>query len=316
MNKGIILFLFIASIILASADVGLVVQFPNGTIYTDCMRSFDGKSAYNLLEKTDMNILWSPDSPFGRMLCKIDDIGDDVGPDGYCEWSGSYWAFSLSLGRDNGWTMHSPVGFTAGGCWNREEDSFDGHYCSKDGDVIGLEYTDDFPSGYPRFFDFDELCPLEKSGPIKKSILMSSRPFWRQYSEECGIEYDETLSPQDLRKICDEKKANQSGAGFDNLSIAQQNNSLGGTVAKEFSLLKKISFDFNPKLIEDLSEPFNVSFSSSGSVLQNLSVLVNGLVYTTDSEGEISFSISRGDYLVEVYQPGFEVLRIIFRIGG
>ena len=43
----------------------------------------------------------------------------------------------------------------------------------------------------------------EPSGPLVKSILGSSRPYWQAYAERCGITYGDTLPPQNLRRLCE-----------------------------------------------------------------------------------------------------------------
>jgi hypothetical protein len=256
---------------------------------------------------------------WGRALCKIDGIGSDPVGDACSDWS-SYWAFSLSLDRDNGWTTHSPVGFTAGSCWNRdyETPSYDGHYCAQDGDVIGLHYTNAFPSGHPDFESFASICEPEEeyTGPIRKTLLMSSRPYWKEYCENCGIPYDQTMYPQNLRNLCEEKLAKMNGTSnltgnvTDAINITDNETDLN--ITNTTPRLGKISYTYSPKEIF-AGRLFTVLFSTGGVFLTNLPVTVNGVSYTTDPYGAVSFKIESGDYLVEASYPGFENLRVIFR---
>lgn len=293
----------------ASADIGLLVEFPNGTVYTECISVSEGANAYQIFKKTDLEMDWSDDGVWGRALCMIDGIGSSPAGDGCADWS-SYWSFSLAMDKDNSWTTHTPVGFTAGGCWNRdyETPSFDGHYCAKDGDVLGFEYTDDFPSGYPKFASFDEICPKTKETDAKKRrILRSSAPYWRRYATECGIEYSDYITPQNLIKKCEDRKA----------ELVLNNTTV---IAEGFSNTPKaegmIYVDYSPKVITDLSAPFNLSFYSNTSALSGVKVLVNNASYTTNEKGVISLSVTLGDYLIDVNLPGFKEFRRIFRIGG
>jgi|GEM_PF-2728404 len=139
------------------ADVAVVVEFPDGCVRTDCVSISDGSSGYSVIQRSDFDALWSDEGPWGRGLCKINDIGTEK-QGANCEWTSYYWAFSLALDGDGSWTMHSPVGHTAGDCWDRDPASFEGHYCAQDGDVLGYEFTNEFPSGYPRFVSFDQIC--------------------------------------------------------------------------------------------------------------------------------------------------------------
>jgi len=195
-------FLIILLIGCASAKVGVLVEFPGGDLYIDCVDISENSSAYSILQKTSLELDWTNDGAWGRALCKIDDTGSDPAGDSCSDWS-SYWAFSLSLNKDSSWTTHAPVGFTMGGCWNRDytTPSYDGHYCAQDGDVIGLHYTNSFPSGYPEFKSFYSIC--EESPPRKdRVILRSSLKYWTEYALSCGLEFDRTTSPQNIRYLC------------------------------------------------------------------------------------------------------------------
>jgi hypothetical protein len=322
MKKLVFLLCFLALMSFASAKVGVVVEFPNGTVYTECVSVSDGKSAYDILGKSSLDSDWTDDGMWGRALCMIDGVGSEPSGDACSDWS-SYWAFSLSLDGDNGWTTHSPVGFTAGGCWNRdyETPSYDGHYCAQGGDVIGFEYTDDFPSGYPKFRSFAEICPEKEKekGPRQKQILRSSRPYWKKFAADCGIVYNESLAPQTLRRLCDENLrainyAAEPGSALE--ENATNGTAASGSAESNEPSLRPLAYDYKPKVIEDFNEPFRVFFSSEGFVLSGLSVIVNGRNYTTSEDGTISFGIGLGDYLVTAGYPGFENLSVIFRIGG
>jgi len=243
----------------------------------------------------------------------INGIGSDPAGDACSDWS-SYWAFSLSLDRDGGWTTHSPVGFTAGSCWNRdyETPSYDGHYCAQEGDVIGLHYTNEFPSGHPDFESFASLCEPEEEyiGPLRKVLLMSSRPYWKEYCESCGIPYDQTLPPQTLRKICEEKLAKTNTTLNTTGSINNETSQTNTT--NSTPRLGKIDYTYTPKEISP-GRMFTVFFSTGGVMLTALPVTVNRVSYTTDPFGAISFKIAAGDYMVVASYPGFEDLRVLFR---
>jgi hypothetical protein len=138
----------------AAADVGVVVELPDGTVYTECVDVSDGSSAYSVMQKTDLDLEWSEEGQYGRMLCMINGVGDPVAGT-MCGYSGSYWGFQLALGSASSW-HYSPVGFGAGDCWDRDFESFEGHYCAQHGDVLGFAY-----GGFgaePEFFGFDEIC--------------------------------------------------------------------------------------------------------------------------------------------------------------
>ncbi len=136
-----------------AANIGIVVEFPDSKIITECVNVPDNSDGYKLLQKTSLDIGWSEESTFGHALCEINNVGEDVKGTG-CDWGSEYWAFLISGGSD--WE-YSPVGFDAGdSCWNGGLSSYDGHYCAKDKDVLGFAHG---PWGArPDFYTYDEIC--------------------------------------------------------------------------------------------------------------------------------------------------------------
>ena len=95
MGKTLLLAAIFAILPLALGDIGVIVEFPNGTVYSDCVGVSDGKNTYQILQATDLDAGWSDDGTWGRALCKINGVGSDPSGDACSDWS-SYWAFSLS----------------------------------------------------------------------------------------------------------------------------------------------------------------------------------------------------------------------------
>ena len=133
-----VLFISIVNISYA-ANVGIVVEFQDGSVKTDCVNADGNTNGYNLLQESAFGILWSPESAFGSLICRID--GEGTGIQGnFCEYFGEFWNFNVLFNGENKW-MHSPVGHNGpGGCWNRKESSFAGHYCAVDEDVLGYKF--------------------------------------------------------------------------------------------------------------------------------------------------------------------------------
>ena len=120
-----------------AAEVCIVAYYGAEGADSECFEIDEGKIGYELIEETNWDLLWSPVSAFGRMVCKINDIGTDVSGQ-YCEYNGDFW--NLVLNRDGKW-LHLPIGLDApGGCWNYDMNSWSGHYCTKEGDVLGLAF--------------------------------------------------------------------------------------------------------------------------------------------------------------------------------
>jgi hypothetical protein len=120
-----------------AAEVCVVADYGNGEADSECVEIDEDKSGYELIEEMGWDLLWSPASAYGRMICKINDEGTDVSGQ-YCEYNGDFW--NLVLNRDGEW-LHLPIGLDAsGGCWNYDMNSWSGHYCTKDGDVLGLAF--------------------------------------------------------------------------------------------------------------------------------------------------------------------------------
>jgi len=126
-----------------AAEVCVVVDYgdegkkPDG----DCIDIDQGKNGYELLNQMKWDIEWKAFGfnafagiDLGHGLCRLEGVGNDVD---VC-WGTSTW--NLNLARDGDW-LHMPVAFDAeGGCWNGDKDSTIGHYCTNEGDVLGLAF--------------------------------------------------------------------------------------------------------------------------------------------------------------------------------
>ena len=168
MSKGKILvlmlaFSFFAS--LAAAKVGLVVEFPNGSLYRGCIDISDGSNGKDVLSFVGLIPNGSTHPEYGFFLKCIKN---------FCDGDGNFWAFSLMPAGETEW-IHTPVGIGPGGslsasCWNRDVSSFDGHYCSLNGDVLGFSLSENFPQKT----SFLELCGetiTEKETKEKPSVI-------------------------------------------------------------------------------------------------------------------------------------------------
>jgi len=139
MKKIIIIGLLMLVLIiqLVAAEVCVVAYYDSAEADSECFDIDEDKNGYELIEETNWDLLWSPVSAFGHMICRINDEGTDVSGQ-YCEYTGDFW--NLVLNRDGEW-IHLPIGLDApGGCWNYDMNSWSGHYCTKDGDVLGLAF--------------------------------------------------------------------------------------------------------------------------------------------------------------------------------
>jgi len=168
--KKIIFSVFMVFILLgttSSAEVGIVVEFPDGSIITKCLSITENESGYDTMQSSSLPLVWSPPSVWGHALCKISDTGC---PSSNCWCSPTdYWNFYLQQSGSTSWRS-MPVGWDAGTtCWNRDWGSFVGHYCAVDGDVIGLKYG---PFGSkPSKYTFEELCGEDSQQRSKRHSI-------------------------------------------------------------------------------------------------------------------------------------------------
>ncbi|MFH1722307.1 MAG: carboxypeptidase-like regulatory domain-containing protein [Candidatus Altiarchaeota archaeon] len=159
---GILILIFTG---LAQAiKVGVIIDFPNQETFMKCLDLAEGSDGYDLLEATGLGIVWSPPSQWGHGLCGIEGTGC---PSDNCFCGGEeYWGIYLAEDGETSWD-YLPVGFDAGSeCWNRDQNSFDGHYCIAEGDVFGLRWgTYD---QLPEYGSFREICKKRRDREHKK----------------------------------------------------------------------------------------------------------------------------------------------------
>lgn len=137
MRKLFFIFLLVITISLVNAANVCVIVDYGDEIKTNCLNVKNGVEGDKLLDSTIFDISWSAAGIYGKALCKIDNIGDEVVGDG-CKWGTKYWGFYI---LKNGAWSYMPVGFSGSvGCWNGDLSSYDGHYCAIDGDVLGFKY--------------------------------------------------------------------------------------------------------------------------------------------------------------------------------
>jgi len=137
MRKLFFMFVILTMINLVNAANVCVIVDYGDEIKTNCLDVKGGVEGEKLLDSTIFDISWSAAGIYGKALCKIDDMGDEVLGDG-CKWGTKYWGFYI---LKNGAWSYMPVGFSGSvGCWNGDLTSYDGHYCAIDGDVLGFKY--------------------------------------------------------------------------------------------------------------------------------------------------------------------------------
>jgi hypothetical protein len=153
--KQLLVLLTILIIPFVAADrVGVLIDFPDGSIHVECLEADKGTDGYELLSQLSLSTLFSSPGSFGHQLCQINNIGDSVSGTG-CSYSGKYWRFLNGI--NNLWE-YMPIGFDAGNsCWNGDLSSYDGHYCVNEGNVIGLSYGE-YDDPRPAFYNFDQIC--------------------------------------------------------------------------------------------------------------------------------------------------------------
>ncbi|MBU0627597.1 MAG: hypothetical protein KKC75_00265 [Nanoarchaeota archaeon] len=141
--KKILIFLVVLILavqIASAANVCVVVDYgKDGGEKPDskCIDISEGMDGYYFMEQMGWTLLWTPNTTYGHMLCKIREEGTDVSGQ-YCEYDGDFW--NLVLNRNGKW-LHMPVGLDAPGpCWNYDENSWTGHYCTESGDVLGFAF--------------------------------------------------------------------------------------------------------------------------------------------------------------------------------
>lgn len=127
--------------IVNAADVCVVVYYPDETADSECVNVEENADGKEVLDATSFDVLWTPESIWGQMICRINGIGTDVEGTA-CHYEGEFWNFVLK--DENKWG-HSPVGLNGGDkCWNKDFSWSDWtqvvHYCAQDNDLIGFAF--------------------------------------------------------------------------------------------------------------------------------------------------------------------------------
>jgi hypothetical protein len=283
MKAILIAIALLAALAVAQADVGVVVQFPDGEVYTKCVKVEEDISGGAIMERTTLPLGWHPD--WDGFICSIRGIGS-------CDSWDPTWIFSqMSLG-DSSWT-ESMVGIGA-----PSVEDCSSIYCSRDGDLIGWAFGT-YGSAKPPNIPFEEICPPKAART--RAISRISEPFWKKYCEECGIEYDYTIPPQSLSLMCFNKKREDKER-----ACAAYNLSLSDT---------GLGFE-HPEYLRSINEGLSLGFSYGGRAIVNLTVLVNGQAHFTNETGNIWFEITPSDYLIEVSDDCVGEFKKIIRISA
>jgi len=146
----------------SEVTVDVFVEFPNGTMFTKTLCVNQDEVGKRILELAGLDINGSYDYAWGFMITCIENVCSPS------DWSW-YWSFRLIKEDECHWN-YMPVGIGPGGtknptCWNRDYSSYDGHYCAKNEDAIGLTYR-----GYGKG------APTTKSDLGIKSFNLSPNP--------------------------------------------------------------------------------------------------------------------------------------------
>ncbi len=198
MNKAFII--GIATIILSAlfvqADAGIVVSYKTGKVETECVRTQTTLPASKLLEQSSFDPEFSENGPFGRLICKINETGENAIGNS-CEFNGKFWAF-----------YHNTQGK-----WNMAEVGAD-TYKTPDNSMIGFAFGDG-SEALPEFL-FDDIC--EKHIKIKRVAAITQeerevvsegeliRTAGKTLDLEITIENIGTGKMSEIRVIADIKK--------------------------------------------------------------------------------------------------------------
>jgi hypothetical protein len=144
---------FLLILQVSAARMGLVVIFPNGTIYQKCLDAENGASGYDIMEQIGLSISWSQSIRYGHQLCAINGLGcpkDNCN----CNQKNNYWNFFLKRIGYSDWEYPDSLEsrFDAGTTCQE-------HYCAKDGDLMGFKYT--FYRDTPFPYRFGDVCPVD-----------------------------------------------------------------------------------------------------------------------------------------------------------
>jgi len=130
----------------AASRVAVVVGLSDQA-YTKCVTVPQNTDAYQILEETSLNVVWSYyGQSLGHGLCGINGTGCPE-TNCYCD-PNEYWNFYTKQNLNDPWT-YSMVGFDGGSTCND-------HYCAVDGGMLGLAYG--VYGTQPASYSFNDVC--------------------------------------------------------------------------------------------------------------------------------------------------------------
>jgi len=158
MNKKVVLGLVLLALASSAdaANVGLVIEYEDGQVYTECIDIEDGADGYELLREADISFSFDNFGDMGHFVKKIDGIGTESISGAPC-WESKYWSrFDMKTGSSSFSPSFSSL------------DGISDPYSAEDGDVMAWAY------GYSNFCTFDSPS-LEASPDFEQICLGGSK---------------------------------------------------------------------------------------------------------------------------------------------
>jgi hypothetical protein len=183
-----LIIIFATAATAVKVKVGVVIEMPGEKTYTKCLSVDEGTDAFQLLQKTGRDILWSQPGPSGHGICSINAIGCPK-EECFCASEQSWYTYIQEPGRES-WVDLLQSRYFDGG------ESCDEHYCAKQGDILGLIYAEDGTK--PKDISFTQICA--KNPDLKQYYSAIIEPENPQEGENITVRVTDRKTIEGIRK--------------------------------------------------------------------------------------------------------------------
>jgi hypothetical protein len=184
----LLLILFATIATAAKVKVAVVIEIPGEKAFTKCLVVEQGTNAFQILNRSSRDIVWSEEGPSGHGICSINSVGCPI-DDCFCA-SEQSWHTYLKESGHSSWIDLLQTKSLDGGENCKE------HYCAQPGDILSLIYADE--TTRPQSYSFSQICG--KSGDLKDYYFATIEPKNPEKGDEITVKITDNKTNEGVEK--------------------------------------------------------------------------------------------------------------------